>query len=82
MSLLWIAVIAASVLSFVQKWIGYQARPMLNGRARITTMPLIVRRCSGRRAVRDQRSELAADARLPLWRSRRCWSGGCPSWWW
>ena len=25
MSLLWIAVIAASVLSFVQKWIGYQA---------------------------------------------------------
>lgn len=41
MSLLWIAVIAASVLSFAQKWVGYQAPPDVLERpriARITTM--------------------------------------------
>lgn len=36
MSLLWIAVIAASVLSFVQKWIGYQAPQDVLERPRIT----------------------------------------------
>ncbi|WP_341856992.1 AzlD domain-containing protein [Brachybacterium sp. GPGPB12] len=35
MSLLWIAVIAASVLSFVQKWIGYQAPQDVLERPRI-----------------------------------------------
>src|SRR5699024_2753765 len=41
MSMLWIAVIAASVLSFAQKWIGYQApQDVLEGPrvSRITTL--------------------------------------------
>ncbi|GAA1488550.1 AzlD domain-containing protein [Brachybacterium sacelli] len=41
MSIVWIAVIAASVLSFAQKWVGYQAPPDVLERpriARITTM--------------------------------------------
>lgn len=41
MSMVWIAVIAASVLSFAQKWVGYQAPPDVLERpriARITTM--------------------------------------------
>ncbi|MGY5763849.1 AzlD domain-containing protein [Brachybacterium sp. DNPG3] len=46
MSLLWIAVIAASAGSFVQKWIGYQMPPDVLERpriARITTfLPIVL----------------------------------------
>lgn len=41
MSVLWIAVIAAAVGAFVQKWLGYQVPPQLLERpriARITTL--------------------------------------------
>ena len=42
MSLLWIAVIAASVLSFVQKWIGYQAPQDVLERPRIARIPRLL----------------------------------------
>ena len=69
MSLLWVAVIAASVLSFAQKWIGYQAPPDVLERqriARITTM-LPIALLGALVAVQSATSgsELAADARLP-----------------
>lgn len=69
MSLLWVAVIAASVLSFAQKWVGYQAPPDVLEQprvARITTM-LPVALLGALVAVQAATSgtELAADARLP-----------------
>ena len=69
MSLLWVAVIAASVLSFAQKWLGYQAPPDVLERpriARITTM-LPIALLGALVAVQSATSgtELTADARLP-----------------
>lgn len=42
MSLLWIAVIAASVVSFGQKWLGYQAPPDLLERPRVSRITTLL----------------------------------------
>ncbi|MDN5599070.1 MAG: AzlD domain-containing protein [Brachybacterium sp.] len=42
MTLLWIAVIAASVLSFAQKWVGYQAPPDVLERPRVSRITALL----------------------------------------
>jgi len=68
MSLLWIAVIVASVLSFAQKWIGYQApqdvleRPRI---ARITRLlPIALLGALVATQTATSGAELVLDARL------------------
>lgn len=68
MSVLWIAVIAASVLSFAQKWVGYQAPPDLLERpriARITTMlPIALLGALVATQAATSGTEIVLDARL------------------
>lgn len=68
MSLLWIAVIAASVLSFGQKWLGYQAPPDVLEKpriARITTMlPIALLGALVAVQAATSGTQLVADARL------------------
>lgn len=68
MSMLWIAVIAASVLSFGQKWLGYQAPPDVLEKpriARITTMlPIALLGALVATQAATSGTELVADARL------------------
>ncbi len=68
MSLLWIAVIAASVLSFAQKWIGYQApQDVLEGPriSRITTLlPIALLGALVATQSATSGSEIVLDARL------------------
>ncbi|MBB5832040.1 AzlD domain-containing protein [Brachybacterium aquaticum] len=68
MSLLWIAVIAASVLSFVQKWIGYQApQDVLEGPriSRITTLlPIALLGALVATQTAVSGAEIVLDARL------------------
>ena len=68
MSILWIAVIAASVLSFAQKWVGYQApqdvleRPRI---ARITTLlPIALLGALLATQTATSGAEIVLDARL------------------
>ena len=79
MSMLWIAVIAASVLSFVQKWVGYQAPPDVLDRPRIarvtTLLPIALlgalvatqAATSGSALVLDARLAALAVAAVMLW---------------
>lgn len=79
MSLLWIAVIAASVLSFTQKWIGYQAPPDVLERPRVsritTLLPIALlgalvatqSATSGSGIVLDARLAALAAAAVLLW---------------
>lgn len=68
MSLLWIAVIAASVLSFAQKWIGYQAPPDVLERprvARVTTLlPIALLGALVATQTATSGSEIVFDARV------------------
>ena len=68
MSLLWITVIAASVLSFGQKWLGYQAPPDVLEKpriARITTMlPIALLGALVAVQAATSGTQLVADARL------------------
>jgi hypothetical protein len=67
-SLLWVAVIAASVLSFVQKWIGYQApqdvleRPRISRITRLLPIALLGALVATQTATSG--SEIVLDARL------------------
>src|SRR5699024_12739711 len=68
MSMLWIAVIAASVLSFAQKWIGYQApQDVLEGPrvSRITTLlPVALLGALVATQAAASGTEIVLDARL------------------
>src|SRR5699024_6008886 len=68
MSMLWVAVIAASVLSFAQKWIAYQAPPAVLEGPRVSRLatPLPAPRAGGRVATQAAASgtEIVLDARL------------------
>ena len=68
MSLLWVAVIAASVLSFVQKWIGYQAPQDVLERPRIsritTLLPIALLGALVATQTATSGSEIVLDARL------------------
>ncbi|APX34444.1 branched-chain amino acid transporter AzlD [Brachybacterium sp. P6-10-X1] len=68
MSVLWIVVIAASLLSFAQKWIGYQAPPDVLERprvARITTMlPIALLGALVATQAATSGPEIVLDARL------------------
>ncbi|PMC75023.1 MULTISPECIES: AzlD domain-containing protein [unclassified Brachybacterium] len=80
MSLLWIAVLAASALSFVQKWIGYQVPPEVLERPRIsritTLLPIALlgalvatqAATSGQSLQLDTRLVALGVAALLLWR--------------
>ncbi|AXK44600.1 AzlD domain-containing protein [Brachybacterium saurashtrense] len=80
MSVLWIAVLGASALSFVQKWIGYQAPPEVLERPRIarvtTLLPIALlgalvatqAATSGPEIVLDARLAALAVAAVLLWR--------------
>jgi len=67
-SLLWVAVIAASVLSFVQKWIGYQApqdvleRPRISRITRLLPIALLGALVATQTATSG--AEIVLDARL------------------
>lgn len=68
MTLLWVAVIAASVLSFGQKWLGYQAPPDVLERpriARITTLlPIALLGALVATQTATSGTEIVLDARL------------------
>ena len=68
MSLLWVAVIAASVLSFAQKWIGYQAPPDVLERPRVsrvtTLLPIALLGALVATQAATSGSEIVLDARL------------------
>lgn len=68
MSMLWIAVIAASVLSFGQKWLGYQAPPDILERpqiARVTTLlPIALLGALVATQTAASGAEIVLDARL------------------
>ena len=68
MSMLWVAVIAASVLSFGQKWLGYQAPPDVLDRpriARITTLlPIALLGALVATQTATSGSDIVLDARL------------------
>ncbi|WP_394214537.1 AzlD domain-containing protein [Brachybacterium vulturis] len=68
MSGLWIAVIAASVLSFAQKWIGYQAPPDVLERPRVsritTLLPIALLGALVATQAATSGSEIVLDARL------------------
>lgn len=68
MSLLWIAVIGASVLSFAQKWIGYQAPPDVLERPRIsritTLLPIALLGALVATQTATSGSQIMLDARL------------------
>lgn len=68
MSMLWVAVIAASVLSFGQKWLGYQAPPDVLDRpriARITTLlPIALLGALVATQTAASGAEIVLDARL------------------
>lgn len=68
MTVLWIAVIAASLISFAQKWIGYQAPPAVLERPRVARVTLLLPVALLGALVATQAatsgSELVADARL------------------
>lgn len=68
MSLLWIAVIAASVLSFAQKWLGYQVPQDVLERPRIsritTLLPIALLGALVATQTATSGSELVLDARL------------------
>ncbi|MFC7373902.1 AzlD domain-containing protein [Brachybacterium sp. GCM10030267] len=68
MSTLWIAVIAASVISFAQKWLGYQAPPDVLERprvARITSLlPIALLGALVATQTATSGTEIVLDARL------------------
>lgn len=68
MSVLWIAVITASALSFVQKWVGYQAPPDVLDRprvARVTSLlPIALLGALVATQAATSGSALVLDARL------------------
>ncbi|MGP5707559.1 AzlD domain-containing protein [Brachybacterium alimentarium] len=68
MSMLWIAVIAASVLSFGQKWLGYQAPPDPLDRPRIsrttTLLPIALLGALVATQTATSGTEIVLDARL------------------
>ncbi|SRR5690606_18028203 len=68
MSLVWIAVIAASALSFVQKWVGYQAPPDVLDRPRVsrvtTLLPIALLGALVATQTATSGSLLVLDARL------------------
>ena len=68
MSMLWVAVIAASVLSFGQKWLGYQVPPDVLDRpriARITTLlPIALLGALVATQTAASGAEIVLDARL------------------
>lgn len=68
MSMLWIAVIAASVLSFGQKWLGYQAPPDALDRPRIsrttTLLPIALLGALVATQTATSGTEIVLDARL------------------
>ncbi|WP_114855274.1 AzlD domain-containing protein [Brachybacterium sp. YJGR34] len=68
MSVLWIAVIAASAVSFAQKWLGYQTPPELLERpriARITTLlPIALLGALVAVQAATSGTEIVLDARL------------------
>lgn len=68
MSMLWIAVIAASVLSFAQKWVGYQAPPDVLERPRVsritTLLPIALLGALVATQTATSGSEIVLDARL------------------
>lgn len=68
MSVLWIAVIAASVLSFAQKWVGYQAPPDVLDRPRIsritTLLPVALLGALVATQAATSGAEIVLDARI------------------
>lgn len=68
MSALWIAVIAASVLSFAQKWVGYQAPPDVLDRPRIsritTLLPVALLGALVATQAATSGAEIVLDARI------------------
>ncbi|MGP9537835.1 AzlD domain-containing protein [Brachybacterium sp. AOP43-C2-M15] len=68
MSLLWIAVIAASVLSFGQKWLGYQAPPDVLERPRVsritTLLPIALLGALVAAQTATSGAQIVLDARL------------------
>lgn len=68
MSALWIAVIAASLLSFAQKWVGYQAPPDVLDRPRIsritTLLPVALLGALVATQAATSGAEIVLDARI------------------
>lgn len=68
MNMLWIAVIAASVLSFAQKWAGYQAPQDVLDRPRVsritTLLPIALLGALVATQTAASGSEIVLDARL------------------
>ena len=68
MSLLWIAVIGASMLSFAQKWVGYQAPPDVLERPRVsritTLLPIALLGALVATQTAAEGSAIVLDARL------------------
>lgn len=87
MSMLWIAVIAASLASFVQKWLGYQVPSEVLERPRVARVTRLLpiallgpwSRCRRRRT--GPRSWPTPAWRRWVW-PPCCWLCAPRSWWW